>query len=450
MKIDNTKEIVKIPFCKVRINPFNPRHIPLLEEYSAAMWLIIDDIKGMLKLITSFVECGFLPFPVAVIKESGTDYYLALDGNRRLTALKLLSGLINLPEDRKYFQLKEYVEKNKLESLDFQLDCLIYDTEEEAASYLVSIHQNGGSIPGQKTWTPLQQNRYADIHSKKVDDWYLFVKKYLAAEDLETLKQPTTLTRIINNQKFKEILLFDCNYDCKLDEATREAVIKKIVYDLNSGVINSRTINSSKEAGNYIDEIASILGIKQVNSQNDSKQLPISNIPTNLPASSKQGNNKPGTQNFNNPVRNSTTPFRKTIIPNHVNLSCSNTKINYLNNDLKKLDINICKTTCAIALRVLIELLTKFYMLKNFMKTASELEKPSTLHSDITSVLNDMRNKKLIADALHHQCSAYVNKQERTLFLNGCIHHLDVNPDTENLIEMFDTLEKYLIICSAQ
>lgn len=448
MKIENTKEIVKIPFNNIEINPSNPRHINMLDEYSAAVWLISEDIKGMFTLIRSFVDCGFLPFPFAVIKKENSNKYLALDGNRRLTALKLLSGEIALPDDRKYYQLKEYIENNKLENVDFSLDCLVYETEEEASSYLVSIHQNGGSIPGQKTWTPLQQNRYADIHSKKVDDWYLFAKKYLSNEVMETLKQPTTLTRIIKNQKFKDILLFDKNFDCALDEELKIAIINRIVTDLNTEEINSRKINSSDEAGKYIDKLAADFGIVQNTKKND-EQLPISGLPSR--ASQLQTKETPESSSHkNNPVKTNTTPNRNTVIPSHVNLACGNTKINYLNNDLKSLNINYCKTTCAIALRVLIELLTKYYMLKNSMKNERELEADSTLHSDISAVLNDMRSKNLINNALHQQCISYVNKQERIIFLNGCIHHLDVNPDTENLIEMFDTLEKYLVICSEQ
>ena len=449
MVINNTKEIIKVPFEKIKINPFNPRHTPMLEEMTAALWLIDDDIKGMIELISSFVECGFLPFPFAVIKESNSDSYVALDGNRRLTALKLLGGILALPDYHKYYQLKDYVEKNKLESTDFMLDCLIYNTEEEAASYIVSIHQSGGSIPGQKKWTPLQQNRYADTHSKKVDDWYLFVKKHLDEKDIETLKQPSTLTRIINNPEFKTKFQVDKNFDCSLDVSKKQKLIAKIVDDLNNGKINSRIINTSKEVIKYISELATYLDIQQSQiTNNEPQQLTLEGLPKQ--STDQQSNVNNTLQIPNSYVRNFATPRRKTIIPNHINLTCENTKINYLNYDLKRLDIYSYKTTCAIALRVLIELLTKYYLHKNKLRDERKLEEDSSLHSDISFVLNDMRSKNLIADALHHQCIAYINKQERIRFLNGCIHHLDVNPDTENLIEMFDTLEKYLVICSTQ
>lgn len=441
-----SNEISTISFNELEINEANPRHNVMPSSELAALSLIDDDIQDMIKLVNSFIENGFLPNLFIVIKKEVGDKYIALDGNRRLTALSLLTEKIILPDHKKYYNLKDTIEKNKISDFDFKLNCIVYNKEKDSISHIVSLHKSSGETPGQKKWTPLQQNRYADRNGLELDGWYLFAKKYLLQDSLENLKQPTTLDRIIKSKKFIETFKMDDQYKSALDDSILNVVSTTIISDLNADRINSRKMNKTEKINSYVTKLAEKNGVLKVENMTGQLDLLDSlNFATGMNSATE-----PVTDMSHSPISRGTTPLRETIIPDYIDLSGVNTKINYLNNDLRSLKFNKYKTTCAIALRVLIEMLTKLYLQKNDLKEKPELEKSSILHGGITCVLNDMRKKGLLSKDLHSQCSHYVNDGKRITFLNGCIHNLDIIPNEENLVEMFDTLEEYLKICAKQ
>ena len=102
MKEHKDLKIVKID--DIMINPKNPRHnevqitIPEMGEELIMKQLIRDKetANKMFDLIKSIYESGFIP-SLAVILEykEKINKYIPWDGNRRITALKIL----NIPDD---------------------------------------------------------------------------------------------------------------------------------------------------------------------------------------------------------------------------------------------------------------------------------------------------------------------------------------------------------------
>ena len=64
------------------------------------------DFSDFKRLIESINENGFIDLSdeVLVIQKDNDDYYLVVEGNRRVACLKLLLGLIKIP---KYYKLND-------------------------------------------------------------------------------------------------------------------------------------------------------------------------------------------------------------------------------------------------------------------------------------------------------------------------------------------------------
>lgn len=109
--MNKQKELQIIRVEDIMINPENPRHnevqltIPEMGEELIMKQLIRDKetANKMFDLITSIYEAGFIP-SLAVILEykENINKYIPWDGNRRITALKILRNP-NIMHNLKYF-----------------------------------------------------------------------------------------------------------------------------------------------------------------------------------------------------------------------------------------------------------------------------------------------------------------------------------------------------------
>ena len=127
MKGQRDLQIIKIE--NIMINPENPRHnevqLVMLEMGEFIMKQLIRDketANKMFDLINSIYESGFIP-SLAVILEYKEDInkYVPWDGNRRITALKILKNP-SVMQELKYFtysQINTVAEFSKKVQEDF-------------------------------------------------------------------------------------------------------------------------------------------------------------------------------------------------------------------------------------------------------------------------------------------------------------------------------------------
>ncbi|WP_162996008.1 ParB N-terminal domain-containing protein [Acidovorax sp. 1608163] len=110
------------------------------------------------EIVDSIGNHGFFPGePLLVVSaeekdEFGDDLFKVVEGNRRLAALKLLSGELTPPSGRT--NIAEAIEKAEFRPQ--KVPCLIFDNEQEVLRYLGFRH-----ITGVKAWGALQKARYA-------------------------------------------------------------------------------------------------------------------------------------------------------------------------------------------------------------------------------------------------------------------------------------------------
>jgi hypothetical protein len=149
----NQVKIEFLPTDQLTFDPLNPRlpsSIDGSNEKAVLEWMLSD--ATIIELMASLGEKGYFPGePLLVVYSGKKKRYEVIEGNRRLTAVKLLHDPQLAPMKKKAVQLTADQAKVKPD----ELPVVIYKTREEILDYLGFRH-----ITGVKEWDPIAKARH--------------------------------------------------------------------------------------------------------------------------------------------------------------------------------------------------------------------------------------------------------------------------------------------------
>lgn len=143
-----------LPVSQLRFDKRNPRFPTDVANGSEDLLLerFVRD-ERLLEIIDSIGDQGYFPGEPLLVVPTGRGKYTVVEGNRRLAALKLLTGELEPPSGRISIE-------NAVKEAKFRPDvvpCLIFDKENQILRYLGFRH-----ITGIKAWGALQKARYME------------------------------------------------------------------------------------------------------------------------------------------------------------------------------------------------------------------------------------------------------------------------------------------------
>lgn len=145
------EEIKFIPVDKLKLDPENPRLPSNIGRTQKEMIQYLADSTSLSELMSAISENGYFPGePVVAIPDDSDDDYIVVEGNRRLSAVKILNDYKILDS---YSQTIEKLSENS-EYID-SIPVVIKNTRDEILPYLGYRH-----ITGVKQWEPLAKARY--------------------------------------------------------------------------------------------------------------------------------------------------------------------------------------------------------------------------------------------------------------------------------------------------
>lgn len=149
--------------------------------------------ERLLEIVESIGNHGFFPGEPLLVVPEGRGRYRVVEGNRRLAALKLLSGELEPPTGRTSIEDAVAAAEFRPE----QVQCLAFDDENEILRYLGFRH-----ITGIKAWSALQKARYAERMYQKY-------KSLPEEEGLRLLARETGSRRDTVGQMLTALKLYD-------------------------------------------------------------------------------------------------------------------------------------------------------------------------------------------------------------------------------------------------
>lgn len=164
MKSTNPQSVSIVKTSNLKFDPENPRFYRL--ESGASDEKIVEEMlddEGVQDLIASIGQKGYFPGePLLVVGPDSDGSYTVIEGNRRLTATKLLNGELEPPARRKISISN--LRNEAVVAPPFELPCLIYNDRKEILRYLGYRH-----ITGIKEWDSLSKAKYL---KQLRDDFY--------------------------------------------------------------------------------------------------------------------------------------------------------------------------------------------------------------------------------------------------------------------------------------
>ena|GEM_PF-1894897 len=158
-------DIQRIPLQLLEVNPANDRHGDVGSESSAIEWLLVNKTDKMRDLLEDIhARQGIVDEPL-VMKKPDENKYVVFDGNRRVTCLKLLHGLvptnIQNPLAKKVEALRE-----KSFPANQVIECRVEDSIERVNNILELRHIPGNSGAGQLKWDGHEKENFLERTGK--------------------------------------------------------------------------------------------------------------------------------------------------------------------------------------------------------------------------------------------------------------------------------------------
>jgi ParB-like nuclease domain len=167
----------KISVTFLDFDPENPRFLGAETSDEAAVKRMMEQ-ENLDELVGSIGNQGFFPGEPLLISRNpnAPDRYIVVEGNRRLAALRALSGAI--PKSRLTNSVAQLVSQALFKPTE--VDCFVFEERRDILKYLGFRH-----ISGPKRWDPLAKARYlADLVRNFYSDLSLDAQLRAVARDI--------------------------------------------------------------------------------------------------------------------------------------------------------------------------------------------------------------------------------------------------------------------------
>ena len=367
--------IKKIKLTSLFVNTENYRFEPLSSQKEAIDKMIEDQEDKLYSLADDIVTNELSPVDLIMVTPSeDVNKYIVLEGNRRITSLKLLNNPTLI--DDKYSSLRKRFQKLQKEHPDAilnlkSIDCAVFDNPTEADIWIKRKHSGELNGIGTVTWNSQQKQRFEEKTEGK-SSIPLQIISLLKSHPMvpNKLKEAlpklniTNLQRLMSDPYVREHMGLSINNGILTSNIQVDEVVKgliKIVTDILNPAFKVADIYNREKRKQYIDNFE--------NSQKPdlTKEEPVQwnfqdivNSDGNIPQNEDKSINKKDTSKKNKQ--------RINLIPKSVALHIENPKINKIFEELKHIQVKTCPNASSVLLRVFLELSVDAYLEKYIVK----------------------------------------------------------------------------------
>ncbi|NOT04744.1 MAG: hypothetical protein HOP27_09125 [Anaerolineales bacterium] len=382
----------KIPVNQLLVDTQNPRLPEMQTNQDDAIRLMIKaQGSKVFALAQHLATYGTNPASLLIVipnPENQKKYYV-LDGNRRLTALRLLErpglseGILNGSIFQKIKDLSLKYKNNPVN----ELECVVFNDREQADLWVQLIHRGENQGVGLVKWDGQVAARYDErkglgergaaaslqILDLIKEDKNLSQKTH---EKIESGKFPiTSLTRLINTPYVRKKI--GLNIKNNMVDAFEDKTIKslaKIVDDLGT---EYKTVSDIKRVGQRIDYIDNLFEPRPIEAENLREETLVNSLST-------VGVKKKAPKE---------EKLRTTLIPREFLADVTQSRINKIFVELKKLDVNEFPNAASVMFRVFLELSLDHYLEETIKWSDAQIDN-SGLAQKLIAVATDFEKKQ--------------------------------------------------------
>ncbi|RMH34192.1 MAG: hypothetical protein D6694_15355 [Gammaproteobacteria bacterium] len=361
------------------LDPNNPR-IPDSGENLSQRDLLADLLANdkVYELAKSIVENGYYPVESLIIVKEGKNKYV-VEGNRRLAALKLLLSPEAAPDEaweRRFRALAKRIDPNAIRKVK-----VIHAPSREAAAPVIMSKHTRSQI---ESWSPLMQAKFyrnlvdrglsvddiVDQYNLNISEITDVLQRYtmysiacaldLPEDIAKKVQNPrdfpiTNLERLYKNPKVNRFLgiTFDENKNLigLIEVNEFKKGYTKIVSDITTGKVHSRTLNTTAEMDEYLKSFGDQRPDLSKKGRFTAAEL--------LKVAAKR---KPIPKTGAAKKKPKSRPKPRALIPSSFSCNVNNQRINDVFAELKKLPVSQYPNAVGLMFRSLLEMSLGYYL----------------------------------------------------------------------------------------
>ncbi len=445
-------DYIELSVDEMLLDQDNPRLGSAGSQSEALQRLIDLNPSHFRKMMQSIKDNGLDPGDSLYVIAGETDEdFIVLEGNRRLSALKVLTRpdlldgtAVNETVKKSLVSIVAGFDRKKVEPIR----CALFEKRDDADDWIYRRHTGAADGEGRINWGPLEIQRF--LGDRSVLDVIEFVgrnadytpEQWANTKEVIESKKSTNLSRLLESAYGQKHLGLSVSQvgDEKIpllssDPKWALSVLQKLIEDVRDSVVDSRNLNTASEIEQYFKGLPSDLQPSAKTSA--------------APKAFKDINLKAGTPSSAKPAAATATPkpksslsprIRSTLAPKkHPFKSPSSEKGRRLLKEASSIDANNFTVSSAFVLRAFVELTVEEYMTANSIpKFETKAEKSTELDA---SQRADRVSKDIVAKGTYSSADLrsfeknIVNKSSLTSIqsLNGFVHNKFAIPTSDAL-----------------
>ena len=403
-----------------------------------------------------------------VWNENENNKLIVVEGNRRLTAYKLLSNPELAPNDQIKKKFQDLKAKNNIPiNGDFLLECVILSKYENALLAIDRKHLKQNNEVG---WGDQERANHKLREGKATKQDFFKSKIEEVIKDLDIPNKwkenilrkgyVTNFWRILNKSFAKEFLKINLNDKNELENKDQldfknklKVIISNVLdkKDFRGGEINSRSLNLDKDVKKYLESIAPS-DFKKV----DEKIKEYEGGKNKNEGSSGDGDDSSSKKNKRKPIPKSTA--RDHLIPDECVLQIKQRRINDIYRELRD-DLPLTEgnkkspptNAVAVLFRVFLETSIDYFLEKEkLIDFSSEESINKGIPAKIKSICNHMESKNIATEEQLKNIKRVSAKQDKDILsikhLHRYVHSFKESPEAGDLKTKWDNLEEFFKI----
>lgn len=434
-------ETKPINISMLEINTENPR-FEMVGNQREAIGIMVESQKSKLaRLAQDIIENGLNPSDLIIVTphEKHKRKFSVLEGNRRVTALKLLINNDLIAEKHKsllnkFKQLSSEFKRNPVK----EVSCVIFADVDEANRWIKLKHTGENDGAGTVTWDAQQKARFEERFEGKAA-YALQVINFLKKDndfDAElkaklSLIPSSSLQRLLSDPDVRDVIGITIDDGRVVSSYSPNEIRKpltKIISDLARDDFTVKEIYYKDDRLNYLETFKS-------------SELPDKTIGTpkweiitpNPPKDTKKQSRK------SKPLSSA----RNTIIPKSCIIHINFPRINKIYRELKDLDLRYFVNSAAITFRVFIELSVNDFIEEHDLKNSIH----DKLSNKILRVSEYLKKEKHLTKDELKPINTTVSSPNSIFSINtfnAYVHNKYFNPIDSDLKTTWDNIEPFI------
>ncbi|WP_234570079.1 ParB/Srx family N-terminal domain-containing protein [Rhodohalobacter sp. 614A] len=439
-------EYRSIAIEKLGLDFLNPRYEEAENQRDALQKMLSNQKKKLVNLAESIIENGLNPSDIPIIINGKGDGYTVLEGNRRITALILLSQpqIVDLISDSSLKKSFKKLHNLFLDNPIKEVQCVFFEKRDEANIWIDQKHSGEQDGVGIVKWGAKEKARFQERSGKIDARLYAIelVKHFGNLNDEEKSKinniAITTLSRILSDSSIKENIGVGIIGDKLVARTGIENFIlplKKIVLDLAERKINVTDVYYSGDREGYLHTFNKEILPDRIDLKSNFEEVSIEIAKEDVEEDSDIFDEEQETED---PQK------RWNLIPKALEWHISNKRAQQIFIELKKLNLKAYKNSISVTLRVFLEISMDHFIDENKMLTVYKNEKFKNKVHKIADYMEEekMLNKDQLKAARNAASSQHHLFSVDTF--HNYVHNRYLIPSPDELVITWDNMELFV------